>query len=199
MPRSFPLPVLKSPSEPRTDSINTHPARPPKRQGDTLTLRRRPCSDTNLVPVLTQTSTFNFDSKFSCFVVKFSCSDNEKRNEETVLPREVGRAATVVRCQVATPRPPCRCIANVLLRWSAQTAPRRKRAAVRGPRGSRFDAAQWAKREPGGSVRLEGCIQDGSLGYCATERVACAATAPLNVSHPGKRNTLSLQNNSNSE
>lgn len=104
-----------------------------------------------------------------------------------MLPREVGRAATVVRCQVATPRPPCRCIANVLLRWSAQTAPRRKRAAVRGPRGSRFDAAQWAKREPGGSVRLEGCIQDGSLGYCATERVACAATAPLNVSHPGKR------------
>ena len=116
-----------------------------------------------------------------------------------MLPREVGRAATVVRCQVATPRPPCRCIANVLLRWSAQTAPRRKRAAVRGPRGSRFDAAQWAKREPGGSVRLEGCIQDGSLGYCATERVACAATAPLNVSHPGNRNTLSLQNNSNSE
>ena len=100
----------------------------------------------------------------------------------------VERAATVVvRCQVATPRPPCRCIANVLLRWSAQTAPRRKRAAVRGPRGSRFDAAQWAKREPGGSVRLEGCIHDGSLGYCATERVACAATAPLNVSHPGKR------------
>ena len=85
----------------------------------------------------------------------------------------------------------------MLLRWSAQTAPRRKRAAVRGPRGSRFDAAQWAKREPGGSVRLEGCIQDGSLGYCATERVACAATAPLNVSHPGKRNTLSLQHNSN--
>ena len=107
-----------------------------------------------------------------------------KKNEHTVPPREVGRAATVVRCQVATPRPPCRCIANVLLRWSAQTAPRRKRAAVRGPRGSRFDAAQWAKREPGGSVRLEGCIQDGSLGYCATERVACAATAPLNVSHP---------------
>ena len=154
-------------------------------------MRRRPCSDTNLVPVLTQTSTFNFDAKFSC-------SDNEKRNERRAAARESSaqQRSSVVR--VATPRPPCRCIANVLLRWSAvHTAPRRKRTAVRGPRGYRFDAAQWAKREPGGSVRLEGCIQDGSLGYCATERVACAAAAPLNVSHPGKRNTLSLQHNSN--
>ena len=93
------------------------------------------------------------------------------------MPREVGRAATVVRCQVATPRPPCRCIANVLLRWSAQTAPRRKRAAVRGPRGSRFDAAQWAKREPSSSVRHERCTEDGGLGARVTER-ACGAATP---------------------
>ena len=34
----------------RSRAQSTHTARPPKRQGDTLTLRRRPCSDTNLVP-----------------------------------------------------------------------------------------------------------------------------------------------------
>ena len=78
-----------------------------------------------------------------------------------MLPRETESSAqqrsSVVR--VATPRPPCRCIANVPLRWSAvQTAPRRKRAAIRVRRGSRFDAAQWAK-SAGGSVRREGCIQ----------------------------------------
>ena len=88
-----------------------------------------------------------------------------------VLPREVGRAATVVRCQVATPRPPCRCIANVLLRWSAQTAPRRKRAAVRGPRGSRFDAAQWAKASP--------AVQSG---WKAASKTAASVIARLNVS-----------------
>ena len=113
----------------------------------------------------------------------------------------VGRAATVVRCQggnakAAMPLYSKRALAMVGSAHSPATQ------TNRGPRSQGlpiFDAAQWAKREPGGSVRLEGCIQDGSLGYCATERVACAATAPLNVSHPGKRNTLSLQNNSNSE
>ena len=97
MPRSFPLPVLKSPSEPRTDSINTHPARPPKRQGDTLTLRRRPCSDTNLVPVLTQTSTFNFESKFAVLTI---CSDNLKRNGRFAKrERQKGERATVEQRQ----------------------------------------------------------------------------------------------------
>ena len=63
---------------------------------------------------------------------------------------------------------------------------------------------QWAKREPGGSVRLagwlEGCIQDGSLGYCATELVACAATAPLKMSPPWQTKhpfTAGGPNNSN--
>ena len=86
--------VSLPPTEPRTDGLTQHThthtvTHSTPSQGDTLTVRRRPCSDTNLVPVLTQTSTFNFDAKFSC-------------SKEMRLPRcreRVERAATVVRCQ----------------------------------------------------------------------------------------------------
>ena len=91
---------------------------------------------------------------------------SNKKNEDTVLPREVGRAATVVRCQggnakAAMPLYSKRALAMVGSAHSPATQ------TNRGPRSQGLPirrSTMGKARAPSGSVRLEGCIQDGGLG-----------------------------------
>ena len=134
----------------RTQSIHT--ARPPKRQGDTLTLRRRPCSDTNLVPVLTQTSTFNLSPSSPVLTI---CSDNFKRNAARAAPSGSANSRNRLREQRqgrdhGASRQQTRPCDG--LRRRLEPRDRAEEAARQQPR--RSAAAQFAMCGPGGPVSL---------------------------------------------
>ena len=134
----------------RTQSIHT--ARPPKRQGDTLTLRRRPCSDTNLVPVLTQTSTFNLSPSSPVLTI---CSDNFKRNAAGAAPSGSANSRNRLREQRqgrdhGASRQQTRPCDG--LRRRLEPRDRAEEAARQQPR--RSAAAQFAMCGPGGPVSL---------------------------------------------